>query len=390
MHLSRVDERYTLHRAHYRPFKDLRTLKAYPFRIIRFTAIFLVAWSALQFAKAQTEEPTTPDEKTEPSILTPDMIFAKERAIIRELTTGDYPFQRGLFENDILVKSKSVRLESGKRVNLIWGRPKKAKLAPAVFVIDVESASMTTAPLRGFFNRSKRKERRERETRYLVNSPFGSNLLGQGFIVAYAIGKDLETLRSARISDWVNMFDQIRDSKEVDENSFFLMSTKEYANLSTYLAGNYSFSGFILEEPHYMLFSRQTHKDIIAQSDELTTDEIWRRTDPSRRSMYQKVFSNIYSPIILIRAEDSPAFHFSEKTLIDTLRTSNTYFETITLKRSARNLQSLNTFQGVMDIEPRVRYNAHSISTWLEGMINYLKTNSDTIPIELQKRAIIR
>ena len=389
MQLSRVDGRYTLHRAHYRP-SDLRTLKAYPFSIIRFTAIFLVAWSALQFAKAQTEEPTTPDEKTEPSILTPDMVFAKERAIIRELTTGDYPFQRGLFENDILDKSKSVRLESGKRVNLIWGRPKKAKLAPAVFVIDVESASMTTAPLRGFFNRSKRKERRERETRYLVNSPFGSNLLGQGFIVAYAIGKDLETLRSARISDWVNMFDQIRDSKEVDENSFFLMSTKEYANLSTYLAGNYSFSGFILEEPHYMLFSRQTHKDIIAQSDELTTDEIWRRTDPSRRSMYQKVFSNIYSPIMLIRAEDSPAFHFSEKTLIDTLKTSNTYFETITLERSARNLQSLNTLQGVMDIEPRVRYNAHSISTWLEGMINYLKTNSDTMPIELQKRAIIR
>jgi hypothetical protein len=365
-------------------------LKAHPFKVIRFTATLLAAWSALQLAQAQTEEPTPSDEKPEPSILTPDMIFAKERASLRQLTTGDYPFQRGLFENDILVKSKSVRLESGKRVNLIWGRPKKAKLAPAVFVIDVESASLTTAPLRGFFNRSKRKERRERETRYLVNSPFGSNLLGQGFIVAYAIGKDLETLRSARISDWVNMFDQIRDSKEVDENSFFLMSTKEYANLSTYLAGNYSFSGFILEEPHYMLFSRQTHKDIIAQSDELTTDEIWRRTDPSRRSMYQKVFSNIYSPIILIRAEDSPAFHFSEKTLIDTLRTSNTYFETITLERSARNLQSLNTFQGVMDIEPRVRYNAHSISTWLEGMINYLKTNSDTIPIELQKRAIIR
>ena len=365
-------------------------MKAHPFKVIRFTATLLAAWSALQLAQAQTEEPTPSDEKPEPSILTPDMIFAKERAILRQLTTGDYPFQRGLFENDILVKSKSVRLESGKRVNLIWGRPKKAKLAPAVFVIDVESASLTTAPLRGFFNRSKRKERRERETRYLVNSPFGSNLLGQGFIVAYAIGKDLETLRSARISDWVNMFDQIRDSKEVDENSFFLMSTKEYANLSTYLAGNYSFSGFILEEPHYMLFSRQTHKDIIAQSDELTTDEIWRRTDPSRRSMYQKVFSNIYSPIILIRAEDSPAFHFSEKTLIDTLRTSNTYFETITLERSARNLQSLNTLQGVMDIEPRVRYNAHSISTWLEGMINYLKTNSDTIPIELQKRAIIR
>lgn len=350
----------------------------------------MVVGSALQIAQAQTDEPTAVDRKTEPSILTPDMIFAKERAILRELTTGDYPFQRGLFQDDIIVKSKSIRLQSGKRVNLIWGRPKKAKLAPAVFVIDVESASMTTAPLRGFFNRSKRKERRKRETRYLVNSPFGSNLLGQGFIVAYAIGSDLETLRSARVSDWVNMFDQIRDTKEVDENSYFLMSTKEYANLSTYLAGNYSFSGFILEEPHYMLFSRQSHLDIIQQSGELTTEEIWRRTDPSRRNMYEKIFSNIYSPIMLIRAEDSPAFQFSEKTLIDTLRTSNTYFETITLKRSARNIQSMNTLQGVMDIEPRIRYNAHSISTWLERMINYMKTNSDTMPIELQKRAIIR
>ena len=350
----------------------------------------MVVGSALQIAQAQTEEPTAVDGKTEPSILAPDMIFAKERAILRELTTGDYPFQRGLFQDDIIVKSKSIRLQSGKRVNLILGRPKKAKLAPAVFVIDVESASMTTAPLRGFFNRSKRKERRERETRYLVNSPFGSNLLGQGFIVAYAIGSDLETLRSARVSDWVNMFDQIRDTKEVDENSYFLMSTKEYANLSTYLAGNYSFSGFILEEPHYMLFSRQSHLDIIQQSGELTTEEIWRRTDPSRRNMYEKIFSNIYSPIMLIRAEDSPAFQFSEKTLIDTLRTSNTYFEPITLKRSARNIQSMNTLQGVMDIEPRIRYNAHSISTWLERMINYMKTNSDTMPIELQKRAIIR
>ena len=137
----------------------------------------MVVGSALQIAQAQTEEPTAVDGKTEPSILTPDMIFAKERAILRELTTGDYPFQRGLFQDDIIVKSKSIRLQSGKRVNLILGRPKKAKLAPAVFVIDVESASMTTAPLRGFFNRSKRKERRERETRYLVNSPFGSNLL---------------------------------------------------------------------------------------------------------------------------------------------------------------------------------------------------------------------
>lgn len=369
---------------------NLDLLKPARFTILRLAALYIATWSAAQFACAQNQDSMPPFEDLEPSILTPDMIYAKERAMLRALTSGEYPFRRGIFEDDIVVKSKSIRLESGKRVNLIWGRPKKAKLAPAVFVIDVESASMMTAPTRGFFKRSKRKDRQDRETRYLVNSPFGSNLLGQGFVVAYAIGKDLETLRSASVSDWVNMFDQIRELKVVDENSYFLLSTKEYANLSTYLAGNYSFSAFILEEPHYMLFSRKTHNDIIEQSDRLTTEQIWNRTDPSRRAMYQKIFGNIYSPIMLIRAEDSPAYDFSEKTLIDTLRTSNTYFETITLKRSARNLRSFNASQGVMDIEPRVSYNPRSISIWLEGMINYLKMNSDTVPVELKKRALIR
>lgn len=388
MKLNRIGKRSSIERPN--PTCTSQPLKATLSRIVRFAAIFLAVWSAAPLGKAQDDQAIAPDEGIEPSILTPDMIFARERAILRELTTGDYPFRRGFFEDDIVVKGKSVRLQSGKRVNLIWGRPKKAKLAPAVFVIDVESASLTSAPARRFFNRSKRKEQRDRETRYLVSSPFGSNLLGQGFVVAYAVGKDLETLRSARASDWVAMFDHIRELKEVDENSYFLMSTKEYANLSTYLAGNYSFSGFILEEPHYMLFSRQTHQDIIKQSDRLTTEQIWNRTDPSRRNLYQTIFGNIYSPIMLIRAEDSPAFHFNEKTLIDTLRTSNTYFETITLQHSARNLKSLHTPEGVMDIEPRVSYDSRAISTWLEGMITYLKMNSDTMPIELQQRALVR
>lgn len=344
---------------------------------------------AVNLIVGQDSEEITPLENTGPSILTPDMIFAKERAMLRELTSGEYPFRRGFFEDDITVKAKSMRLKSGKRINLIWGRPKKAKLAPAVFVIDVESSSLTSLPSRSLFNRSKRKQQRDRETRYLVSSPFGSNLLGQGFVVAYAIGKDLDTLRSARPEDWVTMFDHIRDLKEVDENSYFLFSTKEYANLSTYMAGKYSFSGFILEEPSYMLFSRQTHENIINESEFLTSEQIWRRTDPTRQDFYRRIFSNIYSPIMLIRYEDSPAFDFNEKTLIDTLETSNTFYETITLNRTARMIQSLNP-SGVMHTEPRVRYNPRAVSTWLEGMINYMKLNSDTTPVELAKRTIVR
>lgn len=336
------------------------------------------------------EGTTEPEENITPSILNPEDIFSEERKMLRRLTSGDYPFRRGIFKDDIQIKSKQVRLESGKKISLVWGRPKTARIAPAVFVIDVESASLSNQPSRRFFGRSKsRRAKKESEARYLLTSPFGSNLLGQGFVVAYAVAKDLASLRSARTSDWVEMFDEIRDQKEVDESSFFLMSTKEYANLSIYLASTYSFSGFILEEPHYMLFTRQTHKDVIEESKWLTSEQIWRRTDPSRRKFYHKIFSSIYSPIIIIRAEDSPAYDFNEKTLLDSLRESNTYFETIILNQIPRRLMPLGDADGVLNTEPRVSYNPNSVSTWLEGMINYLKINSDTMPTELQKRAII-
>ncbi len=267
------------------------------------------------------EGPDVQEDVLEPSILNPEDIFSEERKMLRKLTTGDYPFRRGIFKDDIQIKSKQVRLESKKKISLVWGRPKKAKLAPAVFIIDVESAALSNQPSRRFFGHAKsRRVRKENEARYLLTSPFGSNLLGQGFIVAYAVAKDLDTLRSARTSDWIDIFDEIRDLKEVDESSFFLMSTKEYANLSVYLASLYSFSGFILEEPHYMLFSRQTHQDVIEDSTLLTSEQIWNRTDPTRREFYHKILSNIYSPIMIIRAEDSPAYDFNEKTLITSLR----------------------------------------------------------------------
>ncbi len=337
------------------------------------------------YAQDETQAPPSADAK--PSILNPEDIFSEERKLLRRLTTGDYPFRRGIHKEDITIKSKQVRLGSGDRISLVWGSPKKAKLAPAIFVIDVESTALRNRPTRGFFQRrANRRLEKEREASYLLSSPFGSNLLGHGFVVAYAVAKDLNTLRAARTDDWVDMFDQIRDLKIVDESSFFLMSTKEYANLSVYLASTYSFSGFILEEPHYMLFSRQTHHEVIQDSEYLTTDQIWRRTDPSRRELYHKIFSNIYSPIMIIRAEDSPAYEFNEKTLIDSLRASNTSFETITLARTPRNLEVLGQ-EGVLNIEPQVNYNPNSVSTWLEGMINYLKLNSDTMPIELQKRS---
>ena len=328
------------------------------------------------------------EQGLKPMILDPSDIFSDERRVLRRLTTGEYPFRRGLFKDDVVIKSRQVKLESGKKVSLVWGRPKNAKVAPAVFIIDVESAALSNAPAPLFSNR-RNQRRKELEAKYLLTSPFGSNLLGHGFVVAYAVGKDLSTLRSARKEDWVDMFDKIRDLKEVEDSSFFLMSTKEYANLSVYLASTYSFSGFILEEPHYMLFSRDTHRDIIDESYRYTSEQIWNRTDPSRKDLYHRIFGNIFSPIMIIRSENSRTNDFTEKTLISTLIETNTHFDTITLPQVPRRLVSISESNGVMDTEPRVTYNAPSVSTWLEGMITYLKVKSDTMPVELEKRRFV-
>ncbi len=380
-------------------YVDFPSTKILMFRrrsLFGFLAISIVfvstCFGADEAGIAKSQPTSQADEYEEqglkPMILDPSDIFSDERRVLRRLTTGEYPFRRGLFKDDVVIKSRQVKLESGKKVSLVWGRPKNAKVAPAVFIIDVESAALSNTPAPLFSNR-RNQRRKELEAKYLLTSPFGSNLLGHGFVVAYAVGKDLSTLRSARKEDWVDMFDKIRDLKEVEDSSFFLMSTKEYANLSVYLASTYSFSGFILEEPHYMLFSRDTHRDIIDESYRYTSEQIWNRTDPSRKDLYHRIFGNIFSPIMIIRSENSRTNDFTEKTLIGTLIETNTHFDTITLPQVPRRLVSISESNGVMDTEPRVTYNAPSVSTWLEGMITYLKVKSDTMPVELEKRRFV-
>ncbi len=305
----------------------------------------------------------------------------QRRAEIEELLNQPYPIRRRLNRNDIAVRHKNIRFESGQKATLIYGRLKKAKVAPAVFVIDVEAAALSSAPRRNLWGQSKRKENLEKKSSYLWNSPFGSNLLAHGFLVAYLVTDDLATLRKAKIVDWLDTFDLVRELNSVDQESLFLLSTKEYANLSLYLAARYPFTGFVLEEPQYMLFSRKAYSDIVERSHRMSEAEIWRRTDPTREEKYRSILRDITSPILLIRAEETPAYTFNDKTLIPKLLESNAYFETILLDRQARWITTFGGETGVMNIIPEIKYDVRSLSTWLEEMIIYFKMNSsvDTI-----------
>ncbi|MDQ8200330.1 hypothetical protein QEH56_19355 [Pelagicoccus enzymogenes] len=312
-------------------------------------------------------------------------------------TTAAYPdepppFRRRIMREDITVRSKNLRLDSGKKIRLVYGTPKKAQNVPAVFVLDIETNILANAPTFRGLNSTKRQQRDFLDASYLLRSPFGSNMLGNGFAVAYIVADDLETIRSARTPDWIGIFDRVRDLKPVDGNNVFLFSTREYANLSVYLTSRYNFSGFILEEPGYLLFSSKTHEDVIRKSDKLSSEEIWRRTDPTREFVYEKVFSRIRTPIMLIRNPDSAGYAFSEKTLISKLNQTRSYYETIEVRGMGRDLTVFggSTNSGVIDVSPKVSYYPPTVSKWVYEIISYMRINSSVDPVALRDPANMR
>ena len=55
------------------------------------------------------------------------------------------PFRRRVMREDIVVRFKPLRLESGNKITLVYGVPKNAKSCPAVFVLDSEANAMANA-----------------------------------------------------------------------------------------------------------------------------------------------------------------------------------------------------------------------------------------------------
>ena len=105
------------------------------FDILAISIVFVsTCFGADEEGNAESQPTSQADEYEEqglkPMILDPSDIFSDERKVPRRLTTGEYPFRRGLFIDDVVIKSRQVKLESGKKVSLVWGRPKNVKIAP--------------------------------------------------------------------------------------------------------------------------------------------------------------------------------------------------------------------------------------------------------------------
>ena len=84
-----------------------------------FLAISIVfvstCFGADEAGNAKSQPTSQADEYEEqglnPMILDPSDIFSDERKILRRLTTGEYPFRRGLFKDDVVIKSRQVKFK---------------------------------------------------------------------------------------------------------------------------------------------------------------------------------------------------------------------------------------------------------------------------------------
>lgn len=90
--------------------------------------------------------------------------------------------------------------------------------------------------------------------RYITNNPLGNLLLSHGVAIVIPVNDSLEKLDSISVKNWKAIVSNFTSAKQIDAQSLFLVSTKEYAEIAIKIGSAIPFSGIILEEPENGLF----------------------------------------------------------------------------------------------------------------------------------------
>ena len=98
--------------------------------------------------------------------------------------------------------------------------------------------------------------------RYATHSPLGNILTAHTVSVILPLNETLENANDISIEDWKSVIDFYLKDRDVEPSSFFLVATKEMADLAIMLAAAYPFTGLILEEPEQALFGETFPSDL--------------------------------------------------------------------------------------------------------------------------------
>ncbi|MCB1121318.1 MAG: hypothetical protein KJT03_07200 [Verrucomicrobiae bacterium] len=190
----------------------------------------------------------------------------EEQLLVREYrmggrVSGGNTLMRKVYPPVLNWTESSLRLSSGKRYPFIICVPNANDLFPVALVLDPEIEDQLEAGNEEF-SQVVRRMNIEAELpydeafrgRYITNSFLGNQLISHAVSVIIPIRDTLTDANTLTAEDWKTVLDYFLKRSNLDRESLFVLTTKEYADAAIRIGTHYPLSGLMMEEPETGLF----------------------------------------------------------------------------------------------------------------------------------------
>ena len=244
--------------------------------------------------------------------LFPEEQFLFDQYAEHHSISGKNPLIRAIAPEVLTWVEQSIKTPSGARLPFIYCFPRAAGPFPVALVLDSEIGPQMEVgeeeytqierliPAEGElpFDESFR-------GRYITHNPIGNQLISSGVVVVIPVLKNLEHLNGLPMRDWQAIMKFIQSIRVVDDESVFLVSTKEFAGTAFQLASHYEWAGLLVEEPESGIFGASlpaSTQDAVAMTE--------------LRKKYQAVTAAIECPVLIMRNKLNPIHRINDFILI--------------------------------------------------------------------------
>ena len=244
--------------------------------------------------------------------LFPEEQFLFDQYAEHHSISGKNPLIRAIAPEVLTWVEQSIKTPSGARLPFIYCFPRAAGPFPVALVLDPEIGPQMEVgeeeytqierliPAEGElpFDESFR-------GRYITHNPIGNQLISSGVVVVIPVLKNLEHLNGLPMRDWQAVMKFIQSIRVVDDESVFLVSTKEFAGTAFQLASHYEWAGLLVEEPESGIFGASlpaSTQDAVAMTE--------------LRKKYQAVTAAIECPVLIMRNKLNPIHRINDFILI--------------------------------------------------------------------------
>ena len=204
--------------------------------------------------------------------------------------------------------------------------------------------------------------------RYITHNPIGNQLMAHGVAVVIPILNTLENLNSIPIEDWQAVLDYILSIRDMDAESVFLVSTREYADTAFRLAGQLDLEGFLVEEPESGIFGASlpaTAQDAVAMTELI--------------KKYQSVTASIDCPILIMRQKQNPILGINESALLNPLMKSGKELYLSITDRPLRTLEPVTAVNEgetpVPNLPQQYAYDVEAMQKLVNRLLHFVQHN---------------